>query len=167
MIPKLLGFNRLLQVLLTTLGISSKQANLACTQRADQFHSGHAFSVVKGASGVTNYVNPPQRDVSATGGSGLTIRFTADNPGCVLMPMRIVLFCLYAAVSLYPGLGFYIAISTFILRLALLSCLLKLPMMSSQEQIPSTLTTIGMNCAPFTMHCPQTSNNFRLILLHP
>jgi len=52
-----------------------------CMQRADQFHSGHAFSVVKGASGVTNYVNPPQRDVSATGGSGLTIRFTADNPG--------------------------------------------------------------------------------------
>lgn len=43
---------------------------------------GHTFSVVKGASGVTNYVNPPRRDVTPSNGNGgITIRFTADNPG--------------------------------------------------------------------------------------
>lgn len=42
---------------------------------------GHTFSVVKGVNTVPNYVNPPRRDVAATSGTGLTIRFTADNPG--------------------------------------------------------------------------------------
>ncbi|KAG8807840.1 hypothetical protein FRC17_004239, partial [Serendipita sp. 399] len=42
---------------------------------------GHTFSVVKGATGSVNYVNPPRRDVTPSGNGGITIRFTADNPG--------------------------------------------------------------------------------------
>ncbi|KAG8840014.1 hypothetical protein FRC20_005838 [Serendipita sp. 405] len=46
------------------------------------FHlHGHSFSVVKGATGSTNYVNPPRRDVTPSATGGITIRFTADNPG--------------------------------------------------------------------------------------
>ncbi|KAJ7124453.1 laccase [Mycena epipterygia] len=46
------------------------------------FHlHGHAFDIVKSASGPTNYINPPRRDVISVEQSGVTIRFRADNPG--------------------------------------------------------------------------------------
>lgn len=46
------------------------------------FHlHGHTFAVVKGATGSTNFVNPPRRDVTPTATAGITIRFVADNPG--------------------------------------------------------------------------------------
>ncbi|KAF7341807.1 Laccase 17 [Mycena sanguinolenta] len=46
------------------------------------FHlHGHAFDVVKSASGPTNYVNPPRRDVIGVDQGGVIIRFRADNPG--------------------------------------------------------------------------------------
>lgn len=50
---------------------------------------GHTFSVVKGATGSVNYVNPPRRDVTPSSGSYITIRFTADNPGPWLMHCHI------------------------------------------------------------------------------
>ncbi|KAF7341780.1 Laccase 17 [Mycena sanguinolenta] len=46
------------------------------------FHlHGHAFDVVQSASGPTNYVNPPRRDVIGVDQGGVIIRFRADNPG--------------------------------------------------------------------------------------
>ncbi|KAJ7451413.1 laccase 17 [Mycena latifolia] len=46
------------------------------------FHlHGHAFDIVKSASGPFNYVNPPRRDVIAVEQGGVVIRFRADNPG--------------------------------------------------------------------------------------
>ncbi|KAJ7698040.1 Cupredoxin, partial [Mycena rosella] len=46
------------------------------------FHlHGHAFDIVKSASGPFNYVNPPRRDVIAVEQGGVIIRFRADNPG--------------------------------------------------------------------------------------
>ncbi|KAF9008088.1 laccase [Hymenopellis radicata] len=46
------------------------------------FHlHGHAFSIVQGMNGPTNYINPPQRDVVGIGGSTVILRFRADNPG--------------------------------------------------------------------------------------
>ncbi|KAJ7663168.1 laccase [Mycena polygramma] len=46
------------------------------------FHlHGHAFDIVKSASGPTNFINPPRRDVIAVEKGGVTIRFRADNPG--------------------------------------------------------------------------------------
>nr|AFA35114.1 laccase [Flammulina velutipes] len=46
------------------------------------FHlHGHAFSIVEGMSGPSNFINPPQRDVVGVGGSTVRIRFRADNPG--------------------------------------------------------------------------------------
>ncbi|KAJ7140596.1 laccase 17, partial [Mycena crocata] len=46
------------------------------------FHlHGHAFDVVKSASGPVNYVNPPRRDVVGVDSGGVIIRFRADNPG--------------------------------------------------------------------------------------
>ncbi|KAJ6578250.1 Cupredoxin [Mycena capillaripes] len=46
------------------------------------FHlHGHAFDIVKSASGPFNYVNPPRRDVIAVQQGGVVIRFRADNPG--------------------------------------------------------------------------------------
>ncbi|KAJ6579664.1 laccase [Mycena vulgaris] len=46
------------------------------------FHlHGHAFDIVKSASGPTNYVNPPRRDVIGVEQGGVVIRFRADNPG--------------------------------------------------------------------------------------
>ncbi|KAJ9105840.1 hypothetical protein QFC19_003410 [Naganishia cerealis] len=45
------------------------------------FHlHGHTFSVVKGKDGPPNYINAPQRDVSAVGGGGSIFRFRATNP---------------------------------------------------------------------------------------
>ena len=50
-----------------------------------QLCSGHAFSVVQSASGgPPNFVNPPRRDVTASGGTTdnpMRIRFKTDNPG--------------------------------------------------------------------------------------
>ncbi|KAF7341772.1 Multicopper oxidase [Mycena sanguinolenta] len=46
------------------------------------FHlHGHAFDVVQSASGPTNYVNPPRRDVIGVDQGGVIIRFRTDNPG--------------------------------------------------------------------------------------
>ncbi|KAJ7147917.1 laccase 17 [Mycena crocata] len=46
------------------------------------FHlHGHAFDVIKSASGPVNYKNPPRRDVVAVSDGGVIIRFRADNPG--------------------------------------------------------------------------------------
>ncbi|CAA7270037.1 unnamed protein product [Cyclocybe aegerita] len=46
------------------------------------FHlHGHAFDIVQGNSGPSNYVNPPRRDVVGVKGSTVIIRFKADNPG--------------------------------------------------------------------------------------
>ncbi|KAJ7155816.1 laccase [Mycena filopes] len=46
------------------------------------FHlHGHAFDVVKSASGPVNYKNPPRRDVIGVSDGGVIIRFRADNPG--------------------------------------------------------------------------------------
>ncbi|KAJ7169229.1 laccase [Mycena crocata] len=44
-------------------------------------HTGHAFDVIKSASGPVNYKNPPRRDVVAVSDGGVIIRFRADNPG--------------------------------------------------------------------------------------
>jgi hypothetical protein len=41
------------------------------------FDSGHTFDVVR-LNGVTNYVNPPRRDVVTTGPGTTTIRFTGE-----------------------------------------------------------------------------------------
>ncbi|KAJ7173310.1 laccase [Mycena filopes] len=43
--------------------------------------AGHAFDVVKSASGPVNYKNPPRRDVIGVSDGGVIIRFRADNPG--------------------------------------------------------------------------------------
>jgi len=47
--------------------------------------SGHAFDVIQSASGgPANFVNPPRRDVVASGGTTtqpVRIRFRTDNPG--------------------------------------------------------------------------------------
>ncbi|KIJ32231.1 multicopper oxidase [Sphaerobolus stellatus SS14] len=47
------------------------------------FHlHGHAFHVIQSSDGgAPNFVNPPVRDVIGVGGSGVRIRFQADNPG--------------------------------------------------------------------------------------
>ncbi|KIJ55074.1 multicopper oxidase [Sphaerobolus stellatus SS14] len=47
------------------------------------FHlHGHAFHVIQSSDGgAPNFVNPPVRDVIGVGGSGVRIRFRADNPG--------------------------------------------------------------------------------------
>jgi iron transport multicopper oxidase len=47
--------------------------------------SGHAFDVIQSAAGgAVNLVNPPRRDVVASGGTTanlVRIRFKTDNPG--------------------------------------------------------------------------------------
>jgi len=50
---------------------------------AHPFHlHGHAFDVIRTAlSNVTNFVNPPRRDVVAINGGNTTFRFRTDNPG--------------------------------------------------------------------------------------
>ncbi|KAJ7075749.1 laccase [Mycena belliarum] len=49
---------------------------------AHPFHlHGHAFDVIKSASGPVNYVDPPRRDVVAVEKGGVIIRFLTDNPG--------------------------------------------------------------------------------------
>ncbi|RDB27686.1 Laccase-4 [Hypsizygus marmoreus] len=46
------------------------------------FHlHGHAFDIIQGESGPSNYVNPPRRDVVGVKGSTVIIRFKTDNPG--------------------------------------------------------------------------------------
>jgi iron transport multicopper oxidase len=43
---------------------------------------GHAFDVIRSSnSNVTNFVNPPRRDVVAVNGGNMTFRFRTDNPG--------------------------------------------------------------------------------------
>lgn len=57
------------------------EVNISGVQNPHPFHlHGHTFDVVS-LNGVTNYVNPPRRDVVTTGPGTTTIRFKADNPG--------------------------------------------------------------------------------------
>ncbi|KAF8524056.1 laccase-1 [Hysterangium stoloniferum] len=50
---------------------------------AHPFHlHGHVFDVIRtSGSNVTNFVNPPRRDVVAVNGGNMTFRFRTDNPG--------------------------------------------------------------------------------------
>lgn len=101
--------------------------------------------MVKGASNVVNYVNPPRRDVAATGGGGLTIRFTADNPGYVFR-YDSPLF----ADSLVKAHGSCIAISTFTSMLVSRSFSLKHRMRLPQAPTLLILMKSGMIFARFT-----------------
>lgn len=56
------------------------EINISGVVHPHPFHlHGHTFDVVR-LNGVTNYVNPPRRDVVTTGPGTTTIRFKADNP---------------------------------------------------------------------------------------
>ncbi|KAJ6452315.1 laccase 17 [Mycena vitilis] len=55
------------------------------------FHlHGHAFDIVKSASGPTNFINPPRRDVIAVDQGGVTIRFrgTLSALQCLILDVR-------------------------------------------------------------------------------
>lgn len=143
---------------LITLGIFSECPRNVHPNGSNAVNSGHTFSVVKGASGIVNYVDPPRRDVSPTGARGLTIRFTADNPGCVFQEVSWIL-----AECPVSDLGSYIAILTFTWKLALPSFLLKLQLRSLQDQTPLILGMIGMVSALFTRRCRRIFNNLDII----
>ncbi|KAL0564989.1 Laccase-1 [Marasmius crinis-equi] len=56
------------------------------------FHlHGHNFDVVRvsGDNAVTNYVNPPRRDVVPVTGGNMTFRFRSDNPGAWFLHCHI------------------------------------------------------------------------------
>ena len=55
----------------------------------DMIYSGHTFDIVR-ANGISNYVNPPRRDVVTTGPGTTTIRFVADNPAPWILHCHIV-----------------------------------------------------------------------------
>ncbi|KAF9264305.1 laccase [Marasmius fiardii PR-910] len=58
---------------------------------AHPFHlHGHNFDIVRVSnSNVTNYVNPPRRDVVAVNGGNMTFRFKSDNPGAWFLHCHI------------------------------------------------------------------------------
>ncbi|KAL0580994.1 Laccase-1 [Marasmius crinis-equi] len=58
---------------------------------AHPFHlHGHNFDVVRVSnSNVTNYVNPPRRDVMPVNGGNMTFRFKSDNPGAWFLHCHI------------------------------------------------------------------------------
>ncbi|KAF5351415.1 hypothetical protein D9758_013508 [Tetrapyrgos nigripes] len=58
---------------------------------AHPFHlHGHNFDVIKVAnSNVTNFVNPPRRDVTPVNGGNTTFRFKSDNPGAWFLHCHI------------------------------------------------------------------------------
>ncbi|ESK90671.1 laccase [Moniliophthora roreri MCA 2997] len=58
---------------------------------AHPFHlHGHNFDVIRTSnSNVTNFVNPPRRDVVAVNGGNMTFRFKSDNPGAWFLHCHI------------------------------------------------------------------------------
>lgn len=58
---------------------------------AHPFHlHGHNFDVIRVSnSNVTNFVNPPRRDVIPVNGGNLTFRFKSDNPGAWFLHCHI------------------------------------------------------------------------------
>ncbi|KAF8896582.1 laccase [Infundibulicybe gibba] len=58
---------------------------------AHPFHlHGHAFDIIRDSnSNVTNYVNPPRRDVVAINGGNTTFRFFSGNPGAWFLHCHI------------------------------------------------------------------------------
>ena len=56
------------------------EINITGINNPHPFHlHGHTFDIVR-MNGVSNYANPPRRDVVTTGPGTTTIRFKADNP---------------------------------------------------------------------------------------